>query len=447
MTTLSAEPYKGTRDFYPSDMRLRNYVFSTWRRVVQRYGYEAYDAPLIEPVDVYAAKSGKELVSEQTYQFVDRGDRHVAIRPELTPSVSRMIARRRQEVAYPARWYNIGQCMRYERPQKGREREFWQLNVDIFGANGVGAEAEIIAISDEILREFGAKRSMYSIRINNRKLINYMMGHYLGLDAVQAQLMIKLFDRKDKISHEAFRDQAAEIFGEVAPEGMKKIAALLSARSMAELPEQIRDSQAVDEVQQLFTQLEALGIKNSRFDISLMRGFDYYTGMVFEFFDTHPENNRSLYGGGRYDGLVGLFGAEPVSAVGVAPGYTMIEEFLKTHELVPNLTSMTDLYLITLPGAEAGAQELAHEFRAEGLNVELDMSGRKADKQLKTAVKKSIPYIIFVGENELKSRLFTLKSTLNSTADEELSFERVVSTVHDRRRQLGQGDDLDFAID
>lgn len=447
MSGLSSEPYKGTRDFYPEDMRVREYIFSTWRRVVESYGYESYDTPLLEPLDVYTAKSGQELVNEQTYQFTDRGDRRVAIRPELTPSVSRMIARKRQEVAFPARWYNIGQFMRYERPQRGREREFWQLNVDIFGINGAKPEAEIIILGDELLKAFGADEKMYTIRINNRKVINFMMAHYLGLDTVQAQLMIKLFDRKGKIPHEAFRDQAIEIFGDAAAsEGLKKIAELLAAKSMADLPEAIRDSDAVREVQELFTSLEQAGIANARFDITLMRGLDYYTGTVFEFFDTHPENNRSLFGGGRYDGLVGLFGAEPISAVGMAPGYSMTELFLETHKLLPQLDSSTELYMVVLPEAEEGATRLARELRSEGIKVEVDITDRKVDKQLKTAIKKQIPYVVFVGESELGSRLYPLKKTSDGS-EEKLSFERVVSTIMDRRNRSQSTEDDDFSLD
>ncbi len=441
MSQLSSEPYKGTRDFYPEDMRVREYIFGVWRTVVRRFGYESYDAPLLEPLEVYAAKSGNELVNEQTYQFVDRGDRHVAIRPEMTPSVSRMIAARRQEVAYPARWYSIAQFMRYERPQRGREREFWQLNVDIFGVDSVASEAEIINLGTELLKAFGATTEMYKIRVNNRKLINYMMAHYLGLDAVQAQLMIKLFDRKGKISNEDFRDQAIEIFGDNAESGLQKIAQLLAAKSMADLPEAIRESDAVQEVQALFTELERSGITNAIFDITLMRGLDYYTGTVFEFFDTHPENNRSLFGGGRYDGLVGLFGAEPLSAVGMAPGYTMMELFLRSHDLLPKLQSSTDVYIVVLPGAEKGANDVARKLRNETINVEIDLSGRKADRQLKTAIKKGIPYILFIGENELSSEVYPLKN-IASGDEQKVALERIVSILRDHRRKHTSDDDI-----
>jgi histidyl-tRNA synthetase len=281
---------------------------------------------------------------------------------------------------------------------------------------------------------------MFTIKINNRKVINFMMSDYLGLDGVQSQLMIKLFDRKNKITNEEFRDQAIEIFGDqAAPEGLKKIVALLMAKTIADLPEVIRENDAMKEVAELFRLLERQGVKNTKFDITLMRGLDYYTGTVFEFFDTNPENARSLYGGGRYDGLVGLFGAEPISAVGMAPGLTMTELFLQSHNLIPKLPSTTEVYLVVLGDALEGASQLAADLRDEGVNVELDITGRKLDKQLKTAVKKDIPFIIFVGEKELKSEIYPFKDTASSE-EQKLSFERIVSSVKDRRR--GSQDDL-----
>lgn len=446
MAVLSTESYKGARDWYPEQLRIRNLIFHTWQSVVKSYGYEAYDAPLIEPIDVYEAKSGQELVSEQTYSFVDRGDRHIAIRPEMTPSVSRMIAARRQEVAMPARWYSIAQFMRYERPQRGREREFWQLNCDLFGVEGAAAEGEIITMGAEIMKKFGATDDMYIIRVNNRRIINFMMAQYLGLDGVQAQLMIRLFDRKNKIAPEAFRDQTVEIFGaDRAHDGLQKLAQLLAAKTMADLPETIRESDAVKEVQQLFTHLEHAGVKNAIFDITLMRGLDYYTGTVFEFFDTHPENARSLFGGGRYDGLVGLFGTEPVSAVGFAPGLSMMELFLDVHGLLPKLTTATDIYMIVIGENLHAAQKLASKLRAENLNVEVDLSGRKLDKQLKTAVKKKIPYIMFVGDEELSKELYPLKY-LSTGEEKTISFERIVSTVSDRRSHPTVDEDEEFDL-
>ena len=442
MTSLSSQPYKGTRDYYPADKRVQNYIFNVWREVAERFGYEEYGAPLVEPIDLYAAKSGQEIVNEQTYQFTDRGGRNVAIRPEMTPSISRMVAGQRQELGYPARLYSIAQFMRYERPQHGREREFWQLNLDMFGVDGAVADAEIIIISDAIMRSFGATNKMYTIRINNRRLINFMMADYLGLDVIQSELMIKLMDRKHKITPEQFDEQARDIF---APEqqatGMSRIQVLLSASSMAELPPELRDSEPVREVAQLFTQLHEAGVTAAKFDISLMRGFDYYTGMVFEVFDESPENNRSMFGGGRYDGLVGLFGVEPIATVGMAPGATTTENFLQAHGLMPKFESTTDVYMIVLgENTLRGAQKVASALRAEGVKVAVDITNRKLDKQIKAAVKMRVPYMLFIGEQELQDELYRLKD-VKSEHEQTLGLERIVTTVADYRRRK---DDDDF---
>jgi len=428
MKALSSQPYKGTRDYYPEDKRVQNYIFSVWHKVAKSFGYEEYGASILEPLEIFVAKSGQELANEQTYSFTDRGGRLVAIRPEMTPTVSRMVAARRQELAYPARLYSIANVMRYERPQRGREREFWQLNVDIFGDDSVNAEAEIIMVSDNVMKEFGAKSDDYIIKINNRKLINFVMAQYLGLDVTQAQAMVKLFDRKNKISEQDFVDQAGEIFGDQSVVGLQKINSLLKATSMADLPEEVRNSSSVHEIQALFTLLERAGVKSLVFDITLMRGLDYYTGMVFEVFDTNPENSRSLFGGGRYDGLVGMFGAEPISAVGVAPGGTMMEYFLEVHNLLPESRSTTDIYVAVLGDVAREAGNLARELRSAGINVELNMSDRKLDKQIKNVLKKAIPYILFIGEEEVKAGIYTLKN-IASAQEKKLSIAEIVELI------------------
>jgi histidyl-tRNA synthetase len=442
MTSLSTSPYKGTRDYYPEDKRVQNYIFSVWQRVCERFGYEEYGAPLLEPLEVYAAKTGQEIVGEQTYRFKDRGEREVVIRPEMTPSISRMVAARRQELPYPARLYNIANFMRYERPQRGREREFWQLNADIFGAEGSEADAEIIVLSNEIMKAFGAKPDMYQVKLNSRKLIDAMMHDYLGLDAVQAQLMIKLFDRKEKLANEEFRDQAIDIFGaQDAPDGLSKIAAVMGLKSVADLPQPLAKHPEAIELENLFAKIKARGVTNAVFDITLMRGFDYYTGTVFEFFDTHPDNNRAMFGGGRYDGLVGLFGAEPITAVGVAPGLSMTELFLATHQLLPDFMSTTEVYVVVLSDDSLdAARTLTDRLRLEGVNTELDFTGRKLDRQIKTALKKRIPFMVFVGQDDVKSEMYNLKDTITSK-EEKLSFERIVSAVKDRRRNASSQDD------
>ncbi|HEY8992791.1 MAG TPA: histidine--tRNA ligase [Candidatus Microsaccharimonas sp.] len=426
MSTLSSQPYKGTRDYFPEDKRTQNYIFNTWRKVVESFGYEEYGAPILEPIDIYAAKSGQELVNDQTYVFTDRGDRTVAIRPEMTPSISRMVAARRQELAYPARLYSIANFMRYERPQRGREREFWQLNVDIFGVDDITADSEIITISDTILKALGGKDGDYIIRINNRKFISFMMSDYLDLDTEQALKMTKLFDRRTKMTEQDFKEQALQIFDDAAPdtERFEKISQLVNATTIDELPEELQTSPALDDLRAVFKSIEKAGVTAAIFDASLMRGLDYYTGTVFEVFDTHPDNNRSLFGGGRYDGLVGLFGAEPISAVGAAPGSTMIENFLAVRGLVPEQKSLTDVYIVVIDDALDTANEVATKLRLAGINTEVDFTSRKIDKKIKTASKKKINTVLFVGSQD--TEIFSLKN-LATEQEQKLSIADIIA--------------------
>ena len=433
MSNLSTQSYKGTRDYYPEEKRLQNYIFKTWRQTVESFGYEEYGTPLVEPLEIYTAKSGQELAGEQTYLFEDRGGRTVAIRPEMTPSISRMVAARRQELAMPARLYSIANFMRYERPQRGREREFWQLNADIFGVDGSLADAEIIELSHRSVMAFGATEDMFKVRINNRQLIDQLMTKFLGLDIVGATMMTKLLDRKAKISVEEFKQQAIAIFGTQAATGLPKLAQLISMKSLDSLPEELMDTPSVIQLRRVTRSLSRKGITNAEFDVTLMRGLDYYTGTVFEFFDTSPENNRALFGGGRYDGLVGLFGVEPAATVGVGLGATTMQNFLEVHGLLPKLASHTDVYIIPIDEASLdGADDLARSLRREGVRVELDITGRKIDKQLKTALKKQIPFVTFVGEEELKSGVYTVKNLVESS-EQKIDADRMVTVVKDHR--------------
>ena len=433
MSNLSTQSYKGTRDYFPDDKRLQNYMFSTWKKTAESFGYEEYGTPLLEPLEIYTAKSGQELAGEQTYLFEDRGGRQVAIRPEMTPSLSRMVAARRQEMAMPARLYSIANFMRYERPQRGREREFWQLNADLFGVEGAWADAEIIELSHAGVMAFGATQDMFKVKINNRQLIRELMSGFLGLDFIGATLMTKLLDKKDKLDIEEFKRQAIEIFGSNAAAGLPKLAELISMKSLDTLPETMLDMPSVVEIRQVMRVLQTKGIDNVEFDITLMRGLDYYTGTVFEFFDNSPENNRSLFGGGRYDGLVGLFGVEPVPTVGVGMGATPMQQFLEVHNLLPKLRTKTDVYVVAIDEKSlVGAGKTVNHLRENGVKVEFDFTLRKVDKQLKTALKKGVPFVMFVGENELASGIYPIKN-LDDSTEQQVDIDRVITTVKDRR--------------
>ena len=409
--SLKLSSYKGTRDLYPGDMRLRNYIFNGWRRVAEKYGYQEYMAPLLEPLDVYAAKSGEEIVNDQTYSFVDRGGRQMVIRPEMTPSITRMVAARRQEMPMPARLYSIANFMRYERPQHGREREFWQLNLDVFGIANTYAELEIINMSHDILTHFGATDDMFTIRVNDRRLTDFIMRNYLGLSDDKTTRMIKLLDRYDKLPFEVFHSEACRIL-DGDENQLARLMDVIQSERLDDLPSEISDNEITRPLRELLDKLHQRGLDNVYYNVRLMRGFDYYTGIVFEAFDEAPENRRAMFGGGRYDGLVGLFGVESLPVVGVAPGETTFMEFLSSHDLLPDLTNDGGPTVTILPmstGENDYASQLADQLRRAGIITSVDYTDRKLDKKTKVAVKNGAHYVIYVGQDEVVANTVSVK--------------------------------------
>ncbi len=437
--SLSTQPYKGARDFYPEDKRLQKYIFGVWRRVVEGFGYQEYDAPVVEPLDLYLAKTSEEIVSQQTFSFTDRGGRSVTLRPEMTPTVSRMVAGKRQELSYPLRWYSIPNLWRYERPQTGRLREHWQLNIDLFGIAGIEADHEMVLIADSLLKAFGAKNDMYEIRLNSRMFVNWLFTEYLRLDYPQAVAMMRLIDGMHKMPPQQFEEMASAMLtpGQNEAGTAKHLMELLKAKKLEDLPLPTQAHPAVAELNQLLNLLRSSGVENAVFDITLMRGFDYYTNIVFEVFDKHPDNNRSMAGGGRYDGLVAQFGVEPVPTVGFAVGDVTMQNFLTVHKLLPELATETDAAVILVGDVYEAAQATLAELRHEGLRLAIDSSGRKLDAQIKSADKAGIQYVLFVGEQELETKRFKLKN-LETGQEEELSLERVVSTLAKRHRSADE---------
>ncbi|OGL26320.1 histidine--tRNA ligase [Candidatus Saccharibacteria bacterium RIFCSPHIGHO2_12_FULL_49_19] len=433
--SLPTQPYRGARDFYPEDKRVQKYMFSVLRRVVESFGYQEYDAPILEPIDIYIAKTSEEIVNEQTYSFTDRGGRSVTIRPDMTPSVSRMVAGRRQELAYPLRWYSIPNLWRYERPQAGRLREHWQLNVDLFGVSDLPGDHEIILVADSILRTFGAKRDSYEIRINSRLLLNWLMLEYLRLEHSQAVSFMRLIDRSEKISAKEFSSLAESLLTPTQRETdtLQRLVALLKVKRLVELPLVTQQHPAVGELEKLINLLQNSGIANVTFDLSLARGLDYYTNIVFEVFDKHPDNNRSMFGGGRYDGLVAEFGVDPVPTVGFGMGDVTLSNFLKIHKLLPELAPETDAVVILIGDIYETVQKTLANFREEGLRMAVDTTQRRLDSRIKSAAKSGVPYVIFIGHDELTGRRFKLKD-LATGNEQELSLERIVAKIAPRHR-------------
>jgi histidyl-tRNA synthetase len=428
---LSTQPYKGARDFYPEDKRLQKYMFKKLRDVVESYGYQEYDAPILELLEIYAAKTGEEIVNEQLYSFEDKGGRKVAIRPEMTPSVSRMVAGRRQELAYPLRWYSIPNLWRYERPQAGRLREHWQLNVDLFGVDGLQADHEIILVADSILRRFGAAPDSYMIRVNSRKLVDQFLNHYMKLSDRAIYETSKLIDRWHKIDRNEFHKQAQAILKD--EKLYKQLISLMESRDLESLPPEVSEHQSAKDLKKLMAMLKESGVSSAAFDFSVIRGMDYYGGIVFEVFDNNPENTRSMFGGGRYDGLVGLFGVDPVPTVGFGMGDVTLQNFLKYHKLLPDLRTESDAVAIIVGDVYSQAQDSLAKLRAKGANIAVDSSGRKLDAQLRSAVKSGVRYAVFIGEKELSSNEFTLRD-LEKGEEKKLSLEQIASTLAVRHK-------------
>lgn len=413
MAKLSTQNYKGTRDFYPEDMRLQRYIFDVWRRVSERFGYEEYTAPLIEMTDLYRAKTGEEIVNDQTYSFTDRGGRDVSIRPEMTPSLARMVAARQQELRYPLRWYSIPNLWRYERPQHGRLREHWQLNVDLFGIEDITAELEVIRLAHSLMGEFGAGSDSFVIKLNHRELMSYIFGEYLQLSVDASHRLGKLLDRKEKMNQDAFTNQAAAILGDKLP----SFEELVRSTRLQDLPEQLRESKPAQQLRELARRLHGFGVDNIRFDLTLQRGFDYYTGTVFEVFDTDPDNPRAIFGGGRYDDLLSIFDAPRLPAVGFGMGDVGTGDFLRAHGLVPELPPVTAVYVASVdPEHAEHAERLATTLRDHGIAAAADTTNAKIGAKIKTADKKSILRVLVVGEKEAAEEKYTLRTL--ATGDE-----------------------------
>ena len=299
---------------------------------------------------------------------------------------------------------------------------------------GLEADHEIVLVADSLLKAFGAKSDMYTIRINSRQLVSWLLTDHLGLERFQMRQLVRLVDNMHKITHEEFRASAEAMLAPgQSSQIVDRLLEVLKVKSLDQLPLDIQQHSSVKQLQQFMDLLAASGVKSAVYDPSLMRGFDYYTDIVFEVFDNHPENNRAMFGGGRYDGLVGAFGVEPVPTVGFGMGDVTLQRFLEIHKLMPKLAADTDAAVILIGDVYEKAQEFLANMRAEGLRLAIDSSGRKVDAQLKSAVKSGVPYVIFIGDKELSENRFKLKN-LSSSEETELSPERLVSKLAARRR-------------
>ncbi len=383
---------KGTREFYPYDMAIRSWLYAQIRAVSESFGYQEYDGPFLESIDLYAAKSGEELVKEQSFVFPDRGGNLITLRPELTPSLARMVAQRQNELIYPLRWWSFGPFWRYEKPQKGRSREFFQWNIDLIGVNSPESDAELVAICAEFLRSVGLTSSEVKILVNDRRLVDAQLAQ-IGISQDKKAEVLGLIDRKDKM-------RSSEWEAYVLEKG-------LTTPQKDRLLRILENKQAADTSQDLicfFQALEALGVREYvEFDPRVVRGLDYYTGIVFEARDI-GENARAILGGGRYDNLVGDVGGNPLSGIGFAMGDVVISILLKELNKLPEISANPAQVLVTVfnEATLSASFSMAARIRKSGIAVNVYPEAGKLGKQYKYADRSGTRFVVTLGPDEIE---------------------------------------------
>ncbi len=436
--SISKKPYKGCRDFYPVQMRLREYIFQKVKDVVARYAYEPYDGPMLEEVDLYLAKSGEELINEQIYSFTDRGKRKVAIRPEMTPTVARMVANVHRETPKPIRWFSIPNLMRYERPQRGRLREHWQINADIFGASEEFSSCEILQMLIDIFNSLGANHTHFNILINDRRIVDGFFKTYLQLDNESVLKLYKIIDKSKKVSQEALDKMLSDLFSK--SETIDHVKNYLELNSFEDLHNFIQKYQLEDEsktLNSLLEQFEELGLKQYLcYDSSIVRGLDYYTGIVFEAFDLHPDNRRALCGGGAYANLLQIFNEKPLPGIGFGLGDVTLTDFLETHKLIDSFDSPpVDLFISYQDDAALSKVTiLASQLRKHQLNVELYPEKIKIKKVFDYTKKKGIQFACLTGSDELEKEIFQIKNLANRENLESSNIQDIIEFIKKKEK-------------
>ena len=412
--TLTKEPYRGTRDFFPKDKRVRDYLFSVMNKTAEAFGYEPYDGPLLEEVDLYKAKSGEELINEQIYSFTDRGERFVAIRPEMTPTLARMIAKCHRETPKPIRWYAIPNLMRYEKPQRGRVREHWQYNVDIFGAPRRLGELEILQVVTTLLKNFGANSTQFEILLNDRGIVDAVFKSMMRATNEQTYRLYKIVDKAKKVDQAAITKMVNEIG--LSKESENIFYSYLQLKTFDDVLNFLKSNQH-NEIAEKFAEFvdstKIAGITDYiTYDPTIVRGLDYYTGVVFEVFDKHPDNRRALCGGGAYANLLQIFNEEPLAGVGFGLGDVTLRDFLETHKLLPNFDLPLNDIALTFSDDTALSKilELGTKLREQNFKVVTSLENLSFKKVFPFAEKRGANFVGIIGSNELTANQIQIKN-------------------------------------
>ena len=414
------QPVKGTRDFYPEQMAVRTWLYETVRSVAESFGYQEWEAPFLETIELYGAKSGEELVNQQSYVFKDRGGSEITLRPELTPSLARMVAQRQDQLNFPVRWWSFGPFWRYERPQKGRTREFFQWNVDMLGAEAPEADAETVAVLATFFRRVGLDPSRVLIFVNDRRL-NNMQFEEFGIAIDLRSAASSWIDRREKMSPEEWEAYGTDIG--------------LSGSQIANLKAMLEDKELwrkSPELTRFFAAADALGISDYvRFEPSIIRGLLYYTGTVFEAWEVAGDIKRSIFGGGRYDNLLADVGGGKLPAVGFAMGDVVITLLLEKYGLLPKgLSAQPASVLVTVFDQDRllNSYRVAAEMRRAGIPAALYPEPAKLPRQFKYADKMAARVVLVIGPDEAAKAQVTVKD-LSSGEQQTIAATALVAAV------------------
>jgi len=438
---FSKEPIRGMDDYYPGDLREVNWIIETIKDVVERYSYEEYLTPQIEPVEIFAAKSSDELVNEQSFIVEKKEGERLILIPELTPSLARMVAKKNQELKKPIRWFSNPTCFRYERPQRGRRRAFFQPNVDILGEESLYADLEIFNIIVGIFTEFGATAEQFQIYYNSRRFMDAICTFILDIDKDKIPQVYKVLDKSDKMDKEEFEKYLIDTFdNELIIQAISK---LKDAKSVNELlskfdkiPETFYKSEGYLEINNFNQLLNEANISNyCTFSSGTVRGLDYYTGIIYEVFDTGKENIRSIFGGGRYDDLLSIFSDEKITGTGFGMGVYTLSLFLKTYNLIPDEIREKDysdtIYIASInDDMSTYAFELAQIIRDEDFPCIIDYRFKNLKNQLSKANELGVTIVLIIGPEELAERTVTIRNMI-SEEQKTIALSDLINEVYD----------------
>jgi histidyl-tRNA synthetase len=439
---FSTQPLRGFEDFYPSKLRVLRWILTKLKKTVETYCYEEYEGPSLEPIEIFAAKSSDELVYEQSFYVEKKEGEKLILIPEITPTLARMIAKREQEFKKPIRWYSCPRLYRYERPQRGRKREFYQFNMDILGEDSLYAELEILEAIVKFLTSFGATEKQFQIYYNNRRFLDSLCEILLGLKKDKISDVYNVLDKSEKMEEGEFEKFVIDTFqDEFVIQGIFKLQNNTSVEELLDkfedVPEELYETTGYKEINKLENLIEETNIqKYCCFSSSVVRGLDYYTGTVFEVYDTGEKNRRAIFGGGRYDDLLSLFTDEKLSGIGFGMGVLMLKLFLETYDLIPSHISEKDysdtVYLASInESVSTYTLKVAQKIREQNIACMVDYRFESLSNQLSKANDLGIGVSIIIGPREMKNKQVTVKDMITEE-QETIELKYLIKEIEDK---------------